>query len=62
MTWLVARQTLAYDGEINYRFFIGRTQTDRGEGERRGWRLNGVICMEGNPFRHLGWREAGLAR
>ena len=62
--WRVMRRAArrTSDGEITDRFYTGRTQAERGEGERRGWRLNGVICMEGNPFRHSAWREAGLAR
>ena len=45
-----------------HRFYIGRTQADRTEGEKRGWRTDGVICIEGNRLWHSGWREAGLAR
>ena len=41
---------IAQFGEITDRFYIARKQPDRGEGERRGWRLNGVISMGVNPF------------
>ena len=30
-------------------FTLGRTRPRRGDGERRGWRLNEVKCMGGNP-------------
>jgi len=30
-----------------------------GDGDRRGWRLNEVKCMRGNPSWALAWREHG---
>ena len=42
-------------------FTRGMTCSCRGDGERRGWRLNEVKCMRGNLSWAQAWREASLA-
>ena len=54
--WL-GRAVAAYRDQ----FAQGQNLSSRGEGEQRGWRLNTVKCMEGNPFHTIMRREASLA-